>query len=129
MKIGLTSAYRVRFFSSRIGDGDRHAVHLLRRNCHPYAREYGPVNSEFGSGVSRLVSVRMFPYRSCPTVMSKPFTRIAIGIFGLVALVHLLRLILGWEVIIEGQAVPMYVSVIGLVVAGGLALLLWYESC
>jgi hypothetical protein len=61
--------------------------------------------------------------------MSKPFTRIAIGIFGLVALVHLLRLILGWEVIIEGQAVPMYVSVIGLVVAGGLALLLWYESC
>jgi hypothetical protein len=60
--------------------------------------------------------------------MSKPFTRIAIGIFSLVAVVHLLRLVFSWQVIIEGNVVPMYVSVIGLVIAGGLAFFLWRES-
>jgi len=60
--------------------------------------------------------------------MKKPFTTIAVGIFVLVALVHVLRLVFGWEVTFRGSIVPMWVSVLGVIIAGGLALLVWRES-
>jgi hypothetical protein len=58
----------------------------------------------------------------------KPFTAIAIVIFSLVAVLHVLRLIFGWEVVINGLVMPMWASVVGLIVAGGLAVMLWRES-
>ncbi len=58
----------------------------------------------------------------------KPFTTVAVGIFTLVACLHLLRILLGWEVIIGGAVIPMWASYLGLVVAGGLAVMLWRES-
>ena len=60
--------------------------------------------------------------------MKKPFATIAVGVFAIVALVHVLRLAFGWEVTIQGSVVPMWVSVLGAVVAGGLAIMLWRES-
>ena len=60
--------------------------------------------------------------------MKKPFTTIAVGVFGLVALLHVLRLVFGWEVTIQGSIVPMWVSVVGVIIAGGLAVMLWRES-
>ncbi len=60
--------------------------------------------------------------------MVKPFTTIAIFIFGLVAFLHLLRLLLGWKIVIEGAEISMWASVVGCIVAGGLALMLWRES-
>lgn len=57
----------------------------------------------------------------------KSFTLIAIAVFVLVAIMHLLRLILGWEVTLAGLAVPMWISALGLVVAVGLALMVWRE--
>jgi hypothetical protein len=60
--------------------------------------------------------------------MKKPFTTIAVGVFVLVALVHVFRLVFGWEVTIQGSVVPMWVSVLGAVIAGGLAVMLWRES-
>jgi hypothetical protein len=60
--------------------------------------------------------------------MKKPFTMIAVGMFVLVALVHVFRLVFGWEVTIQGSVVPMWVSVLGAVIAGGLAVMLWRES-
>ena len=42
-------------------------------------------------------------------------------IFTLVALFHLVRIYMGWPVAIGDWSVPMWVSWIGLVVAGGLA--------
>ncbi len=57
----------------------------------------------------------------------KPFTTIAIVIFALVAVLHVLRLILGWEAVINGIVVPMWVSVVGVFIAGGLAVMLWHE--
>lgn len=42
-------------------------------------------------------------------------------IFLLVALMHLLRLVYHWEIIIAGQIIPMSVSVIGLIIAAILA--------
>jgi hypothetical protein len=58
----------------------------------------------------------------------KPFTTIAAVVFALVAVVHLHRLFAGWEVLVSGVAVPMWASGIGVVVAGGLAVMLWRES-
>ncbi len=58
----------------------------------------------------------------------KPFTTLAIVIFTIVAMVHLLRILMGWEVLIQGTVVPMWASYLGLLIAGGLAFLLWRES-
>ena len=58
----------------------------------------------------------------------KPFTHGAIAIFALVAAAHLLRLIFGWEVIIGGWAVPMWISIVGTLITGGFAVMLWRES-
>ncbi len=58
----------------------------------------------------------------------KPFTSIAIVIFSLVALMHLARLFLGWEVTVNGIMIPMWLSMLGLAIAAGLALMLWREA-
>ena len=51
----------------------------------------------------------------------KTFTILASVIFALVALFHVLRIFLGWPAVIGGWTVPMWLSWIGLVVAGGLS--------
>jgi hypothetical protein len=59
--------------------------------------------------------------------MEKPFTIAAVVIFAIVAVTHLLRLLLGWGVTIAGIDIPMWASVVGLVVAG-LVVGLWREG-
>ena len=51
----------------------------------------------------------------------KAFAAIAAVIFALVALLHLLRLVIGWSIVIDSWTVPMWVSWVGLAVAGGLS--------
>ena len=51
----------------------------------------------------------------------KTFATIAAVIFALVALLHLVRLVMGWSIVIDSWTVPMWVSWVGLVVAGGLS--------
>jgi hypothetical protein len=58
----------------------------------------------------------------------KPFTTIAVAVFTLMALVHLGRLLAGWEVVVTWFVVPVSWSAVGLVVAGGLALMVWREA-
>jgi hypothetical protein len=58
----------------------------------------------------------------------KPFTTIAVAVFTLMAIVHLLRLFAGWEVVVTGFVIPVWWSGVGLVIAGGLALMLWREA-
>ena len=58
----------------------------------------------------------------------KPFTTLAVLIFALMALVHLYRLIRPFEVIVCGMAVPLWVSGVGVAVAGLLAIMVWRES-
>ena len=41
-------------------------------------------------------------------------------LFGAVALLHLVRLIYGWPAVIGTTSMPLWVSVVGMVVAGGL---------
>jgi hypothetical protein len=58
----------------------------------------------------------------------KPFTTIAALVFVLVALVHLYRLVRPFAVVIGGCSVPQWVSIIGVLVPAGLALMLWREA-
>ncbi|HEY5711080.1 MAG TPA: hypothetical protein VIT38_04220 [Allosphingosinicella sp.] len=60
--------------------------------------------------------------------MTKPFTTIAAVIFAIIALVHAYRLVRGFEVVVDGTALPQWVSIVGILVSGGLALMLWRES-
>jgi hypothetical protein len=58
----------------------------------------------------------------------KPLTAMAIAVFALIAIMHVLRLVLGWEVTVNGIIIPMWVSLPGLVIAAGLAWMLWHEN-
>ena len=58
----------------------------------------------------------------------KPFTSIAVIVFSLVALLQLLRVILGWDVTVNGIFIPFWASVIACVVAATLAVMLWREG-
>lgn len=58
----------------------------------------------------------------------KPFTSAAILIFALIALIHLYRLVKPFPVVVGGTIVPQWVSLLGLLVAGVLALMVWRES-
>jgi len=58
----------------------------------------------------------------------KPFTTIAVAVFSLVALLQAIRVALGWEVIVNGIAIPLWASGIAFVVAAVLALMLWREA-
>jgi hypothetical protein len=58
----------------------------------------------------------------------KPFSAIASVIFAIVAILHALRLIYGWEFTINGVIIPMWVSVLGFIIPALLAILLWRES-
>jgi hypothetical protein len=58
----------------------------------------------------------------------KPFTTLATLLLALIALVHLYRLVRPFEVIVQGNVLPQWVSLGGFVVAGGLAIMMWRES-
>jgi hypothetical protein len=58
----------------------------------------------------------------------KPFTTATLVILALVAIVHALRLLLGWSVTVDGADSPMWASVVGFVIAAGLAVGLWRET-
>ena len=57
----------------------------------------------------------------------KPFTFVTVVILAIFGFVHLLRLIGGWSVTVNGFEVPLAVSVIALVVSWALAALVWRE--
>jgi TRAP-type C4-dicarboxylate transport system permease small subunit len=67
--------------------------------------------------------------------MKKPFATAAVVVLGLVAILHLARVVLGWKVIVGtevmalgGTPIPMWASYLAVVIAGGLAVMLWRES-
>ena len=59
--------------------------------------------------------------------MNKPFTLFAVVVFSLVSLLQLLRLLLGWDITINGIAIPLWASGVAFVVAAGLAVMVWRE--
>jgi hypothetical protein len=57
----------------------------------------------------------------------KPFTTLTVAILAVFGLVHLLRLIGGWSVVVNGFEVPLWVSVVALVASWVLAAMVWRE--
>jgi hypothetical protein len=58
----------------------------------------------------------------------KPASLVAVLVFSLVAITHLLRLVLRTEVLVDGASIPLWVSVVGLILPGTLAVALWREG-
>lgn len=59
--------------------------------------------------------------------MNKPFTLVAVVVFSVVALLQLLRLLLGWDITINAITIPLWASGVAFVVAAGLAAMVWRE--
>lgn len=60
--------------------------------------------------------------------MSKPFTLVTVIVLSLIALLQLVRFVMGWEVVISDVTVPIWVSPIACLLAAGLAFMLWREN-
>jgi len=58
----------------------------------------------------------------------KPIQTVVVVFLSLLALVQLVRVLLGWSVVVNGMDIPIWASVIAVLVAGGLAFLLWREA-
>ena len=58
----------------------------------------------------------------------KPFTIMSVAILSFIALGHLLRMLFGWEAIINSVHIPLWASAIAIVFFAGLACMLWRES-
>ncbi len=58
----------------------------------------------------------------------KTGTLLAIIVFIVVALAHLYRLVTGAELLLNGEIVPQWISVPGVLLPGLIAWLLWKES-
>ena len=58
----------------------------------------------------------------------KPVHLVTIALITLIAVVQGLRLVLRWDVTVNGVAIPLWASAIALVVALSLAIALWRES-
>ena len=58
----------------------------------------------------------------------KPFSLIAALVLALVALLQLLRVMLGWSVVVNGLTVPFWPSAVACLVAAVLAVMVWREA-
>lgn len=58
----------------------------------------------------------------------KPIPTLVVVFLSLLAFLQLTRVLLGWEVVVNGVGIPLWASGIACVVAGGLALLLWRDA-
>jgi protein-S-isoprenylcysteine O-methyltransferase Ste14 len=59
---------------------------------------------------------------------TKPFTMIAAIIFAVVALLHVYRLFTHFQVIYGSHTVPLWMTYVGIVIPGVLAVMLYRES-
>ena len=58
----------------------------------------------------------------------KPGAIVTVIFLSLVSLLHLLRLILSVEVVVDGTTIPMWVSIFAFLGPGALAIWLWHEQ-
>jgi hypothetical protein len=58
----------------------------------------------------------------------KTGTLLAIIVFTIVAVAHLLRLVDGTQIVVGSTTIPVWVSFVGVLVPGLIAVLLWKEA-
>ncbi len=59
---------------------------------------------------------------------SKPFTWVAAVIFALIAIIHIVRLSTHFQIIIGSHTIPMWVSIVGVIVGAFLSWMLCREA-
>jgi len=57
----------------------------------------------------------------------KPATTVGVFLLALIAFGHLLRMLFGWDVSIDGTTIPMWPSIVFVVLFGGLSVLIYRE--
>ena len=57
----------------------------------------------------------------------KPGSLTAFVVMILVVVAHMLRLVAGMEILVDGEPIPMWLSVLGVIVPGFIAWMLWRE--
>jgi hypothetical protein len=55
-------------------------------------------------------------------ITMRAYMRISGALFGIIALAHLLRLVRHWPIDLAGYMVPLWVSWLGVILAGGLSI-------
>jgi hypothetical protein len=55
--------------------------------------------------------------------------RVASGVFGLMSLAQLVRLVLRPDILVAGHTMPLWPSVVAFVILAGLSLWMWKLSC
>ena len=58
----------------------------------------------------------------------KPFTVLAVVVFTVVSILQLVRVLLGWEVMIAGVVIPPWASLIACAFAALMAVMVWREN-
>jgi membrane associated rhomboid family serine protease len=58
----------------------------------------------------------------------KTFTLLAVIVFAVVSALQLLRVLMGWEVVIGGFSVPAWASIVACALAALLAVMVWREN-
>lgn len=56
---------------------------------------------------------------------TKMYYKVVAGIFSIIAVLHLVRLFYGWDAIIGGAVIPLWMSAVGAAIAGYLAFRGW----
>ncbi len=70
----------------------------------------------------------MNPATSEQLSADRPFTVLAAALLALIGFAHLLRVFAGWEVVVVGTVVPVWLSGVVAVVFLALAAMVWRES-
>ena len=60
---------------------------------------------------------------------SKCSAKVASLVFALIAVGHLLRVIFGWSMVLNGMNVPTWASIVAIVITGALSLCLCRSAC
>ena len=61
------------------------------------------------------------------TPRAKPFTTLTVVLLGVLAVGHVLRLLGGWEIAVDGRTVPMAFSALAAAVSAVLSVMVWVE--
>lgn len=62
------------------------------------------------------------------TLIMKPFTKIASILLLIVGILHLIRVLLNMQLIVDSIEIPMWVSIVGFIIPILLSIGLWRES-
>jgi hypothetical protein len=105
---GLPEPVRSPGFSTAVPHHMFFPSHRLASNRLPAPTAYRILRTDTTRCATNTVSLRFS--NGCRAMSDKTFSVTAATIFGIVALVHLLRLIMGWSIVIDAWTVPMWLS-------------------